>query len=64
MMKRPKMTISGELQILLKPMSEPAKNTSTVVFTIVPFLKVQQTFFYVKVKTKGYDGSCKGLHQS
>lgn len=38
--KRPMMTISGELQILLKPMSELAMNTSTVVFTTVPFLKV------------------------
>ncbi len=33
------MTISGELQILLKPMNDPAINTNTVVFTTVPFLK-------------------------
>lgn len=39
-MKRPMMTISGEPQILLKPMSVPPINTSTVVFTTVPFLKV------------------------
>lgn len=37
-MKRPKMIISGEPQVLLKPMSAPAINTSTVVFTTVPFL--------------------------
>ena len=37
-MKRPMMTISGEPHILLKPMSDPAINTSTVEFTTVPFL--------------------------
>ncbi len=35
------MTISGELQVLLKPMSVPAKNTSTVELTNVPFLQKQ-----------------------
>lgn len=38
-MNRPMMTISGEPQILLKPMRAPAINTSTVVFTTVPFLE-------------------------
>lgn len=39
--KRPKMTISGEPQILLNPMSDPAKNTSTVELTTDPFLQKQ-----------------------
>lgn len=58
MIKRPKMTISGEPQILLKPMSEPAINTSTVVFTTVPFLKAhthassRQT---LRIYIKAYD---------
>lgn len=37
-MKRPMMTISGDLQILLNPMRDPATNTSIVVFITVPFL--------------------------
>lgn len=37
--KRPKMTISGEPQILLNPMRDAAKNTSTVELTTVPFLQ-------------------------
>lgn len=37
--KRPKMTISGDLQILLNPMRDAAKNTSTVELTTVPFLQ-------------------------
>ncbi len=35
------MTISGEPQILLNPMSDPAKNTSTVELTTDPFLQKQ-----------------------
>lgn len=35
------MTISGEAQILLNPMSVPATKTSTVELTTVPFLQKQ-----------------------
>lgn len=37
-MKRPKMTIAGILQALLKPIRAPPRNTSKVDLTTVPFL--------------------------
>lgn len=46
-MKRPMMIISGTPTCLLKPMSPPATNTSTVLFTSVPLLhknKNQQNY--------------------
>lgn len=51
-MKRPMMTISGEPQILLKPMSEPAINTSTVEFTTVPFLHKHTHTQWLKIHFK------------
>lgn len=44
------MTISGELQILLKPMNDPAINTNTVVLTTVPFLK-EDTHIHTHART-------------